>query len=73
MAPARVQDRGVRYISDDEREDARMEEIDDKIRWAVCVNGHRFDPGYLGATRYEPACPRIDECPNCGTGEWEYE
>jgi hypothetical protein len=62
-----------RYVSDDERQDARMEEVDARIRWAVCKNGHRFDPHWAKATRVDPACPRVDTCPECGEDRWEEE
>jgi hypothetical protein len=61
----------MRYVDDSEREDARMERIDDERGYdlAVCVNGHEYDPKPVRATRMEPGYERQDCCPTCGTDE----
>ena len=63
---------GGRYVSDDEREDARREEIDDARDCVTCSNcGEVYDPERHPATRTEPAWVGRDSCPSCGSEEWE--
>ena len=65
----------MRYVSDDERQDARMEDIDARRGYDLvrCVNGHEYDPRPVRATRWEPGYDRVDCCPVCGTDEREDE
>ena len=63
---------GGRWVSEDEREDARREEIDDARDYVTCsACGEAYDPERHPATRTEPAWVGIDACPSCGSSEWE--
>jgi hypothetical protein len=66
---------GGRYVSDDEREDARREEIDDahppNMECPEC--GFEWWSRVIPATREQPSEPVVPDCPRCnGEAEADY-
>lgn len=57
----------------DRIEGARREEAEDAFDAVAvtCINGHRYDPKRVRATRTAPAYVRVDCCPECGMDQLE--